>query len=184
MWCHLTFRCQSNWLTGEKNQQQKACSCQSHRGGCQRRWEEQDWGPCRPKGWGKAQGEQANLVSGYPGPERCKRKESATSWSILPHPLPSSTGVWDPLEEQTLTPSQESGMMGFSHFVKGFDLTVAFFPCPCSQWRKVGFKKKKKKLFLSWPLGKKAELNKSLILVIFKSFRLFFFFYPKIFYWF
>lgn len=32
MWCHLTFRCQSNWLTGKKNQQQKACSCQSQGG--------------------------------------------------------------------------------------------------------------------------------------------------------
>lgn len=41
-----------------KNQQWKACSCQSQRGGCQRHWEEQDRGPYGPTGWDNVVGER------------------------------------------------------------------------------------------------------------------------------
>lgn len=42
---------------------------------------------------------QSTPVPGYPGPERCRRRESATSGSIHLQPPSSSKGVWYPQRE-------------------------------------------------------------------------------------
>lgn len=147
MWCHLTFRCQSNWLTGKKINSKRpvpakasgevASGVGKSRIGAladQRDEAEHKWAgkPCAWVSWPwERQEEEISHLLEHPSPS-----------------LPSSTGVWDPLEEQTLTPSQ-GGDSGHSQGSWG-STTLSevltsqwFFFCPCSEWRKKRLLKKK-----------------------------------------
>lgn len=167
MWCHLTFRCQSNWLTGKKSTVKGPFLPKPARGDCQRRWEEQDWGPCGPTGWGKVAGEQTSkpLASLFWPWEKWEEgishlREPPSPSPIIQHGGLGPMGVWDPRRERA-DPNNfagglfcaEPGKMGFSHLARGFGVSV-FFSAPVQDKERRDLKGKS---FLSWPLGKKQN---------------------------
>lgn len=76
----------------------------------------------------------------------------------FPIPCPPG-GVWDPLQEQTPTPSQEGGSgqsLGIwgSPTLSEVSTSHWFFSVPVQDEEKGNYSKK---LFLSWPLGEKKQ---------------------------
>lgn len=105
---------------------------------------------------------EASPMPGYPGPERCGKRESATSRSILLHPPILQHGALGPTEggREGGDPNTfegglfcaELGKMEFSHLVRALDILV-LFSAPVQDKERRDLKKKNSEL----TIGKKAN---------------------------
>lgn len=181
MWCHLTFRCQSNWLTGKKINSKRPVPAKasgevasgvgkSRIGAFTGQRDEAKHGMSRQ-----------TLCQAILAPGDAGERNQPPPGACFPIPGPPAQGFG------TLWGSRPQHLHGRVALGSWGSLTLSevltskwFFFSPYSGWRKEGLFKKK--YFWADHWEKKAELNKSLILVILK--RLLQFFYLTIFYWF
>lgn len=170
MWCHLTFRCQSNWLTGKKINSERPVPAKASEGrlpaALGRAGSGPPWANGMRRGGGRADKQApCQLIPALRKVGRGNQPPPGASLSLPHHPTRGfgthgSLGPTEGGREQTPTPLREGcsvqnlGRRWGSPTLTEVLTSRWFFSAPVQYKERRDLKGKS---FLSWPLGKKQN---------------------------